>query len=317
MKCTLMTYNIETMKNMFKANNIEKHSIHRSEMISQTIKSISPHILGIVEASNKIGDHHHFLENTSIKELNYKIAKSDVKRGKQDLVFYYRDPFEVISIDENVEFYDDWIEDIDGDSINEVLRFERKPIEVLFQVKGTDKQLLIILVSFKSKGVFAVADIKQYEYLALANRKKLYGQSKKVRERLNILLKDDPNKNIVVMGDINDEPGMDHFQKKVGASAVETILGDIYEPDKIFHNTLWYQTKAKNKKDLWTIEYADPIVSNLRLHRAWLDHMFISPSMLKDDSAIQFIKKSGKIAEKNESSKLASDHFPIYCKINV
>ncbi len=317
MNCIIMTYNVETMKKLFKKNKLVQHYLERANAVSDTIKSIHPHILGIVEATNKLADHEYFLKETSLSGLDYKIALSKYNRGKQDLMFYYRDPFEVVSIDEDVSYYDDWIEDIDNDSINEVLRFERKPLEVVFQVKGTKKQVLIILVSFKSKGVFSVADINQYQYLAVANRKKLYGQSKKVRNRVDELLDKNPDMSIIIMGDINDEPGMDHFQKQVGASAVETLVGNIYEPSKIFHNTLWYQTKTKNKKDLWTIEYQDPIVFNLKMHRGWIDHIFISPSMLKSDAKIKYIMDSGEIAEKNETSQKASDHYPIYCKVRI
>jgi len=317
MDCIIMTYNIETMRKLFKKNRIHENYSARGAAIIETILSVSPHILGIVEASNRIGDHEYFTNETTLSKLNYNIAKSDVKRGKQDLVFYYRDPFEVISLDENPEFYDDWQEDIDNDSIIEVLKFERKPIEALFRVKGTDKQLLIILVSFKSKGVFTVSDIHRYEHLALANRKKLYAQSKKVRERVDCLLDQNPGLPILLMGDLNDELGMDHFQKQVGASAVETLTGDIHNPDKIFHNTLWYQINNGNAKEIWTTEYHDPIVTNLKRHRAWLDYIFVSPAMMKDDAPIRYIMNSGHISEKNEVSAKASDHFPVYCKIKV
>ena len=89
---------------------------------------------------------------------------------------------------------EDDIEDIDEDTIDEVLRFERKPLEVLFKVNG--KELLIILIAFKSKGVFITANFHKYQSIALANRKKLYGQAKKVRERLDLLLNENPEKNL-------------------------------------------------------------------------------------------------------------------------
>ncbi len=312
-----MSYNIERMRELFKKNLVREDCKERLDSIASTILNSSPHILGIVEGSDRQADHDFFLNNTVLKELDYKIAKSDETRGKQDLLFYYRDPFEVVSIDENIDFYQRWIEDIDGDTIDEVMQFERKPMEVIFVEKRTGRQILVILISFKSKGVFSVNDIHSYEHIALANRKKLHGQSKKVRERMDELLKENPDREIIVMGDLNDEPGMDYFQKQVGASAVETIIGNIYSPELIFHCALLHIGNGKNKYDLWTTVYPDPIVANLKKHKAWLDHIFISPGMIKGTSKIKYVKDSGFIAPKNKISQIASDHYPVGCEISV
>ena len=314
MRYKIMSYNIEQMKDLFKKNSFNNKKTDKTVAVTDTIKAVSPDILGIVEASNKLVHHQKFNENY-LKDLNYKIVKSEVKRSRQDLVFYYREPFELVSFDENVNFYDDWIEDIDEDTIDEVLRFERKPLEVLFRING--KEIMIILIAFKSKGVFIIANFHKYQSVALANRKKLYGQAKKVRERLDNLMRENPERAIIVMGDLNDEIGMDHFQKIVGASSVETITGNIMEPEKIMHNALWHLKADDHNNDVWTTEYEDMIVANRKKHRAWLDHIFISPGMMKESSEIKYIKDSGQIGEKNETGFLASDHFPIFCEIEV
>ncbi len=168
------------------------------------------------------------------------------------------------------------------------------------------------------KAVFSVTDIHRYEHLALANRKKLYAQSKKVRERLDRLFDEDPDRAVVVMGDLNDEIGLDHFQKQIGTSAVETITGDIHEPSKILHNTMWHLTKKqKSAQNLWTMEYEDPIVANYKKHKAWLDYIFVSPGTLKEDAPCRYIPESGCIVEKTDTAKLASDHFLVYCELEV
>lgn len=317
MDYTVMSYNIERMREIFQRNRIRPECQVRAQAIVDTIRAGAPHILGIVEASDKLADHEHLIGTTALGELGYQVVKSKKKRGKMDLVMYCRPPFEPISIDANVAFYDDWIEDIDQDSIDEVLRFERKPLEVQFRLQGTGKELMVILISLKSKGVFSVADIHQYEHLALANRKRLFGQSKKIRQRLNLLLEEDPCRAIVVMGDLNDELGMDYFQRMVGASAVETITGDIHAPEKILHNALWHLKRKGLQGGLWTNEYPDPIVHNLRKHRAWLDHIFLSPGMRLPDAPIRYIEESGEVAEKDEAALLASDHVPVRCRIQA
>ncbi len=317
MKYLVMSYNIERMKDLFKSNKIRQGETNRASAIAETIYNAAPHILGIVEASDKTRDHEHFLTETKLADLNYQIGKSHIKRGKQDLVFYFREPFEIVHIDKNVEFYKSWIEDIDGDSIEEVLKFERKPLEVVFRNKNSGQEVMVILLSFKSKGVFSVSDIYKYQHLALANRKKLHAQSKKVRERIDQILENDPDRAIIIMGDLNDEIGMDYFQKQVGASAVETITGNIHEPHKIIHNTLYHLYNIHKPQEMWTTEYPDPIVANSKNHRAWLDHIFVSPGMLHPNSSVKYIMNSGNVIEKNGISKIASDHYPVFCHIEM
>jgi endonuclease/exonuclease/phosphatase family protein len=318
MPLTLMSYNIENMRHLFDENGVAMHSGRRVSAITKTILAESPHILGIVEASDSLKDHETLTKTSDLASLNFQIAKSSYKRDRQDMVVYYRDPFELVSIDENISFYKSWSEDIDEDSIVELLRFERKPLEVVLKNRKNGHELLIILVSFKSKAVFSVSDIHRYEHLALANRKKLYAQSKKVRERLNKLFDENPDRAVVVMGDLNDEIGLDHFQKQIGTSAVETITGNIHEPSKILHNTMWHLTRRqKSAQDLWTHEYEDPIVANFKKHKAWLDYIFVSPGMLKGDAPCRYILESGCVVEKTDAAKLASDHFPVRCEMEV
>jgi len=314
---TIMSYNFEHMKQMFNKGKLKNEMRKKAEAASTLIKSVNPDILGICEASNKLKDHETFLSENGLDSLGYNILKSEINRGKQDLVLYYKEPFEPISVDTVPEFYDPWLEDIDDDNIKEYCEFERIPLEVVFRVKGTDIEFMIILVLAKSKGVFSVVDFYEHQKLALANRKRLYAQSKKIRNRLDELLDSEKKIPVILMGDMNDEPGLDPLEKHIGASSVETLMGSVFEPDKIFHNTLWHMENTPKKKDLWTAEFPDPIVANYRPRRVWLDHIFVSPDMLRSENKFRYVMNSGAIAEKTESAKIASDHFPIYCKVEI
>ena len=314
---TIMSYNIENMKKLFYKGKFHPEAQERAGHIASTIIKYSPHILGIVEASDKVTNHEYFIENTSLSGPGYKIAKSAHRRGKQDLVYYYREPFDPVSLDAGYEFYEPWIEDIDSDGIKEVFEFERKPLEAVFRITGTDIQLMIILVAAKSKGVFYSNDLINHEHLAIANRKKLLAQAGRIRMRVESLLDSDPAVPLIVMGDFNDDPGMDSYERFLGASSVETVMGSIYEPDRILHNALWHITKTDRAKELWTMAYPDLIIRNMDLHRAWLDHIFISPGMLDQSTVLKYVMDSGQIAEKDEAAAAASDHFPVYCTLAV
>jgi endonuclease/exonuclease/phosphatase family metal-dependent hydrolase len=310
---TVMTYNIENMSSMFKKNKLDESRKARFDAVSKTIKSINPDILGIVEASNKVENHQQFIEKYN---MDYKIASSQYKRGKQDLIFYYKDKFEVVSIDANYNYYDQWIEDIDNDSIKEVCEFERYPLEVKFKEKQTGKVFLIILLLLKSKGVFSVTELQAYQNFALANRKKLHAQAKKVRERIDYLMINEPDLPVIVMGDYNDSPGLDFYQKIIGESAVETIMGSVFFPERILHNTL-YHIKENNPSKAWTTEFTNPTLNTSKMHRSWIDHLCITPNFFDIDSPIKYVLNSGAIAEKTDAAKCASDHYPIYCKFSI
>jgi len=313
----VMSYNIENMKKLFFNNEFALDKAEQVKSLEKIITHQHPHILGIVEASDKIKHHQYFIDNTGLKELGYQIGKSDYKRGKQDLVVYYREPFEILTIDDNIKFYDEWVEDIDQDGIKEVCEFERKPMEILFRLKGTDITFLVILVATKSKGVFSINDVINHQHLALANRKKLLAQSKKIRRRMDQLIDEQPNLPLILMGDFNDEPGMDSYERILGASSIETVMGSVFDPDKILHNTMWYLNKTDRKKDLWTTEYPDLIVQNFGLHKAWLDHIFVSPNLLSESARFKYVMNSGEIILKDDDAKRASDHYAIYCKFEV
>ncbi|MBT4288679.1 MAG: hypothetical protein HOD92_15235 [Deltaproteobacteria bacterium] len=313
----VMSYNIENMKNLFFKGKLVSNENKKIKSLEKIITHQRPHILGIVEASDKLSHHHCFIENTDLKNLHYQVGKSNHKRGKQDLVVYYRDPLEIISIDDEIKFYDQWTEDIDHDGIKEVCEFERKPLEVLFRIKGSNIIFLVILVASKSKGVFSVSDLINHQFLALANRKRLLAQSKKIRKRIDQLMSQQPNLPLIIMGDFNDEPGMDSYEKLLGASSIETIMGSVFDPDKILHNTLWYLSKTDKRVDLWTTEYPDLIVKNFGYHKAWLDHIFISRNLLTESGKFRYIRNSGKIIPKDLDAKNVSDHFAIYCKFKV
>lgn len=312
MKLKIMTYNIEHMKKIFHKDNTTKKS-QRLDVISKTISSINPDLLGIVEASDKIQHHEELIGLLSDKK--YKLAKGSLNRGSHDLVFYYRDPFELVSLDQNVSWYDSWIEDIDNDGIQEVCQFERKPLEAEFAIKGTKHTIFVILISTKSKGVFSVHDLITYQHLALANRKKLLAQSKKIRMRLDDLLSQDLTRSIVVLGDFNDEPGLDTYERMLGQGSLDTITGSVYTPQNIFHNTLWHWKGTSKEKDLWTCQFKDKIVMNEEPHRAWLDHILVSPVMLRHDSAIQLVHQSATIVRNSDNTQDSSDHFPVTCEI--
>lgn len=317
---TVMSYNIENMNKMFQDNAIKQNQQKRAQMIADVIKNINPDVLGICEAANAPEEHMHFIDNY-LQGSNYQLAHG-TSRGAQNLVFYYRQPFSVVSIDDNISYYDPWKTDIDDDGLKEWHKWHRKPLEVEFEIGANGPRVRFILVHSKSKGIFSVVDLHNFQKISLGNRKRLAGQANKLRNRLDQLIQAQNPTPVIVMGDMNDGPGFDSFERMIGKSFVETTMGSVFEPDKVFHNALWWMSAdSKLKDDLWTVSFQDPIVSNPLgfKHRVWIDHILLSPDMLNanTNNQVRYVANSGRVGDKDKDSWSASDHIPVYCKIKT
>ena len=314
----VMTYNIEWMNLMFRNNVIKSTQRDRAQKIAQVIQGINPHVLGICEAANSPDEHRHFIDNY-LPGSGYQLAHG-ASRGGQNLVFYYRSPFSLVSVDGAISYYGPWEDDVDRDGLRERHKWERKPLEAVFEIGQAGPQLRTILVHTKSKGVFSVVDLHDFQRIAYANRVRLTGQATRLRSRLDALLQEQDSLSTIVMGDLNDGPGLDPYEKMLGRSFVETLMRSVFEPGTVLHNTLWWMSKgSRTKRDLWTVAFPDPIVTSPLgwKHRVWLDHILVSPDMLEPANSVRCLVDSGRIAPKNRDSREASDHSGVYCTIET
>lgn len=312
---TLMSFNLEHMRDLFSGSGVRPEQAERARRAAERIAAAKPHVLGLVEASDKPAHHEAFLALPPLAGLGYRVVRGAQSRGRQDLVFYCRAPFEPVAVDDAFGFYEDWTEDIDQDGILEVCTFERRPLEVVFEVQGTGARVRLVLVATKSKGVFGVQDFFGHQHRALANRKRLLAQCSKLRTRADRLLAEDPGSAFVLLGDFNDDPGYDNYERMLGASGIERVMGSVYEPERILHNALWHHVRAG--KEVWTTTYPDLIVENRAPHRAWLDHILVSPAMLRGDCPVRYVRDSGEVGEEEPVGVAASDHRPVLCRIEA
>lgn len=321
-----MTYNVDNIHDLFDKTteriNEEDECMDRFNAIKEMIVSANPHLLGMVEAPPYPWENEYISEKISTDKKKYQfIEREKYLQGEQSLVIYYSDDtLELLDFDTEIDFYSPWTIDIDNDSIEESIAFERIPLEAQFRIRKTGQQFMVILAALKSKLVAQPVDIIRYQTLHLANRKKILAQAKKLRTRLDILLKDQSELPVILMGDINDSPELDSFEKHVGISAVETIMGSVFKPDDIFRNVLSYQYNDKAKRMmLYTLEFLDPIVHHTKkMRRVWLDHILLSPHFFsEEEGGFSYSDCSGKIHNHDKSlGRNASDHLPVYCDLS-
>ncbi len=209
-----------------------------------------------------------------------------------------------------------YVLDVEEDSIEEIFKFERPPLEaqVTFMDNGqADLELEMIGVHAKSKIVTGAIDEIYTPLNSMANRRKLLAQCQWIRNRVLDLM--DENKMVVVMGDFNDGPGLDFYEKQFGRSAVEIVMGNMGEIDNLLRNPF---TKASwNKSRGWRPSSAKFFQFESRTSvGALLDFVMATPNLAANRQLDWIIwnpheKKDINDSELEEALKIASDHFPV------
>jgi hypothetical protein len=301
------------MNRMFTNGEVTEDNTGRARAIATVIERLDADLIAISEGANEPAEHEHFIDRFLGGGYTAVMGRS---RGAQNLVYYVRDSIDVVSVDDAFNAYGEWTADVDDDGLSERHRFERRPLDLVVGIGG--HRVRFISVHTKSKGVYSIADLPRFELLSAANRAKLVGQGRRLRERLDSLIGE--GEHVIVLGDMNDGPGLDFYERSLGTSFVESVIGSVFEPEGIFHDPLWWMTRtASDRRKLWTAAFDDPIVNNPLgwKHRVWLDHILASPSLLRPDSPIRLVEDSGAIDAKDTTSYRASDHFAVTAVIDV
>lgn len=113
--------------------------------------------------------------------------------------------------------------DLDIDSDPEVIRWSKPPLEVE-AVTDAGRVLRLIGVHAKSKAPHGARSRAQIMRVSIENRRKQLAQCIWLRRRVeqHLAAGDD----LIVMGDFNDGPGLDEYEKLFGRSGVEIVLGE-------------------------------------------------------------------------------------------
>ena len=199
--------------------------------------------------------------------------------------------------------------DLDIDAAPETVSFSKPPLEVALQTaSGAD--ICLIGVHAKSKAPHGARTPQEVMRLSIANRRKQLAQCIWLRKRVvQHLHAGDP---LIVLGDFNDGPGLDEYEKLFGRSSVEIVLGN--GTDALFD---------PNARAALTQKIgAAPTSSRFYLHeenrylQALLDYIMVSPQILEMAPKWRIwhpFEDAGcfHVPELREALLTASDHFPV------
>lgn len=142
------------------------------------------------------------------------------------------------------------------------------------------------------------------------NRLKLFAECSWVRKRIDDWL--DAGYAFAVMGDINDGPEMDIYEQRYGRSAVEILMGSLFEPERILRN---YIPRPQWKNYGWTpssARFKDRITGDYI--NVLIDHILASPNLpIAGSQPVKIWNpyEQDDISAYKSLFKKASDHFPV------
>jgi hypothetical protein len=331
------TWNIEHFNHYFNDDNSLKTSpeaIEKFEAIASILNNhVQADLIGIVEAPNTTtttGNQNvvEKLENfaSAYGLSTQKAITGFPSRGTQELAILYDEQKMTLahqpegsatSHTKNVRFDKVFHFDADDDKIKEIYQHYRPPFEVKINLKDSGEELWLLLVHAKSKGIFNAVDRINLERISRRNRLKLYAECTWIRQRIEHWL--EKGRKIMVMGDINDGPGMDLYEMRYGRSAVEIIMGDIFEPKKLLINTLgrpkygnygWVPASA-SFRDRITEDFINVLI----------DHILLSQDIKTVNNSARVwnpfqAAKDDPIRSQRDLFLKASDHFPVSVELN-
>ncbi|WP_299215463.1 endonuclease/exonuclease/phosphatase family protein [uncultured Aquimarina sp.] len=328
MKLRMAVYNVNWMRKLFHTDGTPittGDAGKRSQQLATIINTINPDFIGITEGPDTLVNgsktasiqlenwaSHYGLNN------NFKGIHGYPSSGQQELcALYDSSKIQVVfspSKDPKNQFNEPFLVDTTNKLIKEQYKHYRPPLEITISTISDDHFAKIIIAHTKSKGIFAPVDYAKFEQISERDRMRLYAECMSIRKKCNDYIEE--GHNVIVMGDINDGIGMDFYENRFNKSAVEILLGDVWEPEMILTSVLpkpkWtsngWKPSSSRYRDRITEDYINVLIDHIlisknlkpRKAKVW------NPYAEKEDNIIQSISKD---------LKAASDHFPVVAEI--
>jgi len=202
--------------------------------------------------------------------------------------------------------------DLDHDGRPDLVSFNKPPLEIAAVTKA-GFHFRMIGVHAKSKSPHGATTPEQLRRIAIENRKKQLAECIWVRQRVLDLFK--TGASVIVMGDLNDGPGLDEYEKLFGRSGVEVLLGWDEPPETRLYDAHAHVAFGKKLA-------AAPTTARFYLDRekryfsALLDYVMVSPDLRARKPKWRIWHPFDDVScyqtpELREALLQASDHFPV------
>lgn len=293
---------------------------------ADTIREINPDILAVQEGPSRPEEMALFIK----KYLSdggtpiYQFILNDSGRSQKPAILYKPIAVDSLTLTPHADIttlIDEWQADVDGDEHLDAYQFTRLPLVLNARIGGHFLQLIVLHTksNFVNRGRSLwenPATRQDYVHEALRSRKRNSAEAMRVRQYVDAFLKTDPAGRIIILGDLNDGPGMDYFEEKyLTHNTVDVLVGSAFEPELIFYHAQ-HDLEATNR---YTAVFDDFVTGETNKHM-FLDHILLSPS-LSGSGGLRRVKGSGMIHHNEYESHTVdngrfrenrpSDHRPV------
>jgi endonuclease/exonuclease/phosphatase family metal-dependent hydrolase len=205
--------------------------------------------------------------------------------------------------------------DLDIDARPDRVVWSKPPLELAVTTAG-GVPLRLIGVHAKSKAPHGAEGAEAIMRLAIENRRKQLAQCIWLRRRVDEHLA--AGESLMVMGDFNDGPGLDEYEKLFGRSGVEVVLGE--EGQVQLHDPHANEALARHFAAPATARFYLP--EQGRWLSALLDYIMISPDLMAKAPAWRIWHPFDDpvcyaTVELREALLTASDHFPVTLDLDL
>lgn len=207
--------------------------------------------------------------------------------------------------------------DLDLDGVAEQIRFSKPPLELALTVDG--KPLRMIGVHAKSKAPHGRMTEAEFIRVSIENRRKQLAECQWLRRRIDEHLT--AGDSLIVLGDFNDGPGLDEYEKLFGHSGVEIAMGLDAAPEmRLFDPHACMALAQPTGISATTARFW--LAPKKRYFEALLDFIMVSPDLAArkpdwriwhpfNDPAVMAVP------ELCDALLTASDHFPVTLDLNL
>ncbi len=202
--------------------------------------------------------------------------------------------------------------DLDIDATEDLVRFSKPPLELALRT-SRGKALRLIGAHLKSKAPHGARSDSEAMRRSIANRRKQLAQAIWLRRRIE--MHQAQGESLILLGDLNDGPGLDEYENLFGRSSVEIVLGDT-----MFDPHAKQALRQRFGVRYSTARFEQP--GGGRYLQALLDYIMISLDLMDrgvdwriwhpfDDAEIW------QMPELRDALLTASDHYPVTLDIEI
>lgn len=321
----LVTWNVEWMNNLF-SNNAPKQDVEsqtRLGQISSVISDLAPDILVILEGPNDIAEMQSFVNDFlggsyifvrgSLRE-RHPVADRAYADTQMNWILYRKNgnlSHMPIQNTEKIGPFKDWKTTIHPAIGEETFFHHRLPVEIDLTFNDgnvTLEPIKIFGLHPKSKKASDAPGS------AAENRRILLAQAINIRDYIDSILDNEPDKPIVICGDMNDGIGLDPFEYHLGGDFASIITGTVRKPHQLFTNACAVQIveNIENPGKNYTLQFS----KGGKIRKLIIDHLMFSPRFKSDSVSLD--TNSGRI--RNDiliTYPESSDHAPVEATITL